>query len=249
MSTLRNIFGTDTENYDRFRPRYTNELFDFINSNTDGTNALEIGSGSGQATEWFLSHGYEVTCCEISEEFCAFLNEKYKNYPISVHNKPFEDFKGEKESFDLIFSATAFHWVDRDIGFNKLYSLLKKGGTAALFWNVPYGAYDNEALFNDIQKAYGSDRKWEDAPREKYGFCKEYLEKYNFSDVEKHIFRGVRKLDSQQYLSLLETYSDHKAMEKEKKEKLYKNIASAIENHGGYINILDNIELYLARRK
>ena len=249
MSTLRNIFGTDTENYDRSRPRYTNELFDFINGNTDGTKALEIGSGSGQATEWFLSHGYEVTCCEISEEFCAFLSEKYKNYPISVENKPFEDFKGENESFDLIFSATAFHWVDRDIGFSKLYSLLKKGGTAALFWNVPYGAYDNEALFNDIQKAYGSDRKWEGAPREKYGFCKEYLEKYNFSDVEKHIFRGVRKLDAQQYLSLLETYSDHKAMEKEKKEKLYKNIASAIEKHGGYINILDNIELYLARRK
>ena len=67
--------------------------------------------------------------------------------------------------------------------------------------------------------------------------------------MEKHIFRGVRKLDAQQYLSLLETYSDHKAMEKEKKEKLYKNIASAIEKHGGYINILDNIELYLARRK
>ena len=249
MSTLRNIFGTDTENYDRFRPRYTKELFEFINSNTDGTKALEIGSGSGQATEWFLSHGYEVTCCEISEEFCAFLAEKYKNMPIEVHNKPFEDFEGENESFDLIFSATAFHWVDRDIGFSKLHSLLKKGGTAALFWNVPYGAYDNESLFNDIQKAYGSDRKWEGTPREKYGFCKEYLEKYNFSDMEKHIFRGVRKLDAQQYLSLLETYSDHKAMEKEKKEKLYKNIASAIEKHGGYINILDNIELYLARRK
>ena len=60
MSTLRNIFGTDTENYDRFRPRYTKELFDFINGNTDGTKALEIGSGSGQATEWFLSNGYKV---------------------------------------------------------------------------------------------------------------------------------------------------------------------------------------------
>ena len=249
MSSLRNIFGSDAENYDRFRPRYTNELFEFISANTKNKNALEIGSGSGQATEWFLNHDYSVTCCEISSDFCDFLKEKYKNYPITVENLPFEDFKGENESFDLIFSATAFHWVDKDIGFQKLYDLLKKGGTAALFWNVPYGAYDNEALFNDIQKAYNSDRKWESEPKEKYGFCIEYLEKYHFADIEKHIFRGVRKLTSDEYISLLETYSDHKSMEKSKKEELYKNIASAIEKHGGYINILDNIELYLARRK
>lgn len=249
MSSLRNIFGSDAENYDLFRPRYTHELFEFIEKNTKGKKALEIGSGSGQATEWFLHNGYDVTCCEISSGFCDFLKGKYKNHPITVHNLPFEDFEGENEGFDLIFSATAFHWVDRDIGFPKLFSLLKKGGRLALFWNVPYGAYDNEALHNDIQKAYNSDRKWESEPKEKYGFCMEYLEKYSFEKIEKHIFKGLRRLSAEQYISLLETYSDHKSMESEKKNKLYENITSAIEKHGGYINILDNIELYLARRK
>lgn len=248
MSTLRNTFGTDAENYDRFRPRYTEELFEFISADTEGKKALEIGSGSGQATGWFLNKGYEVTCCEISSDFCDFLKEKYKNHAITVHNLPFEDFEGENEGFDLIFSATAFHWVDRDIGFPKLFSLLKKGGRLALFWNVPYGAYDNERLFDDIQKAYGSERKWGE-PAEKYGFCMEYLEKYPFEKIEKHIFKGHRRLSAEQYISLLETYSDHKAMEAERKNKLYENITSAIEKYGGYINILDNIELYLARRK
>ncbi|MBR5265878.1 MAG: class I SAM-dependent methyltransferase [Clostridia bacterium] len=249
MAELRNIFGSDTENYDRYRPRYTKELFEFVDRNTDGKKALEIGSGSGQATEWFLHNGYDVTCCEISGDFCDFLKEKYKNYPISVENKPFEDFEGENESYDLIFSATAFHWVDKDTGFAKLNALLKKGGTAALFWNVPYGAYDNEALYNEMQKAYNSDRKWENTYNKKYVFCKEYMEKYGFADVEVHTFQGARRLSADQYISLLETYSDHKAREEEAKQELYGKIASAINNHGGYINILDNIELYLARRK
>lgn len=242
---LKNVFGRDNENYDELRPRYSDELFRYIMERTNGKNALEIGSGSGQATESFLKSGYAVTCCEINENFCNVLAERYKKYNITVANKAFEDFSCEENSFDLIFSATAFHWIDKDAGFLKIKRLLKKGGTAALFWNVPTPAYNSKALHDEIQAAYGSDRPF--GYFQKYGFCTEYFEKYGFDGIESALFKAYRRLSADRYLMLLNTYSDHILIEEAKRKRLYEDIHSAVVKHGGFIDIEDNMELYIAR--
>ncbi len=50
---LRLTFNMDAPTYDRFRPTYTNELFDDVirfSSLDRNKRALEIGIGTGQAT-------------------------------------------------------------------------------------------------------------------------------------------------------------------------------------------------------
>jgi len=49
----------------------------------------------------------------------------------------FQDLECPPNSFDLIFSATAFHWIPEDIGYTKVFDMLKSGGVFARFANHP----------------------------------------------------------------------------------------------------------------
>jgi SAM-dependent methyltransferase len=51
---------------------------------------------------------------------------------ISFQACSFEDFAATDSSFDLIVSATAFHWVDPEVKFSKSARLLRPGGWLAL---------------------------------------------------------------------------------------------------------------------
>lgn len=49
--------------------------------------------------------------------------EKYKSENVNTYKAYFEDFKSNKK-YDLIFSATAFHWVDATVGYPKVWDML-----------------------------------------------------------------------------------------------------------------------------
>jgi len=90
---------------------------------------LEIGIGMGQATAPILETGCMLTAVEQDEKMSALCKERFADVPsFSVITSKFEDFEGEKESYDLIYSASAFHEVDREIGYTKAFELLKSGG-------------------------------------------------------------------------------------------------------------------------
>ena len=42
----------------------------------------------------------------------------------------------EDQPFDLIYSATAFHWVDSAVGYPKAWRMLKDSGSMAVFWHM-----------------------------------------------------------------------------------------------------------------
>ncbi|MCH5257976.1 MAG: hypothetical protein J1D87_11835 [Lachnospiraceae bacterium] len=57
---LRRSFNEDAVNYDTYRPEYPNELFEDIISYSQigqGSNLIEIGVGTGQATLPFIQLG------------------------------------------------------------------------------------------------------------------------------------------------------------------------------------------------
>ena len=108
-------FNENADNYDRLRPRYCSELFADIAAYAGlkkGAAALEVGPGTGQATQPFLDLGCRVTAVEPGEHMAAVLARKYQEYPdFSVQNCFFEDFSAPPGSFDLIYAATSFHWA------------------------------------------------------------------------------------------------------------------------------------------
>ena len=144
------IFDTVAAQYEKLRPEYVPELYEdiFRYKQFDQTShALEVGIGGGQATLPVLKTGCHVTAVEYGENFSQLCRRKFREFPgFSVVISKFEDFAAESGSYDLIYSASAFHWVPEEIGYQKVYDLLKRGGVFARFANHPYKDKGREEL-------------------------------------------------------------------------------------------------------
>ena len=80
---------------------------------------------------------YDSAAEKAIKEVETRLREKFKEYPgFTVLTGKFEDMVFEDNVFDLVFSASAFHWVPEKIGYEKAYAMLKSGGAFARFANT-----------------------------------------------------------------------------------------------------------------
>lgn len=83
---------------------------------------IEIGIGGGQATLPLLKTDCRSTAVEYGESLAGVCSEKSKGYPnFSVVVGKFENSYFESNSCDLIFSASAFHWIPEEIGYQKFF--------------------------------------------------------------------------------------------------------------------------------
>jgi ubiquinone/menaquinone biosynthesis C-methylase UbiE len=252
----RFIFNEDVENYDQWRPKYCDELFkDILNYSQieHGKKVIEIGIGTGQATKPFLDKGCELSAVELGKDLADYTKLKFREYKnFRVHNSAFEDFECQDESIDLIYSATAFHWIPEEKGYPKVSKLLKKDGTLALFWNRPYVSRENDELHQKIQGIYQkyrpSNTKIIENDTEKYNNRFKTIQSYGFKDVVFKLYHLTRTFSSSDYIALLNTYSDHRSMPYNTKEMLENEIREAIIDFGDKLNVYDTIDLYLARK-
>lgn len=254
-------FDTAVSNYDKMRPGYVDELYQAIFKYIpiDGnSNVAEVGSGSGQATLPVLKTGCKLTAVEYGENFSELLKNKFKDFPkFSVVTGKFEEVSLEEDVFDLVFSATAFHWVPEKEGYEKVYRMLKKGGAFARFANRPRNCKNEPELGEEIQALYNEyynkqhniksgTKKWfteEDAKA-----ISLIPEKYGFTDIKYFLFYRERVFTASEYTKLLGTYSDHIAIEESIREVFFSKIEDAINRHGGTITISDTLDLELARK-
>ena len=262
----RIIFDEIVTNYDKVRWGYPDELYmDIIRySRPDkGKKALEIGAGTGKATVPFLNMGYDVTAVELGVNMTEFLLDRLKGYTnFKVVTSSFEDASLE-DNYDIIYAATAFHWVDAEIGCPKVYRLLKEGGTFALFRNNSIPA-DGEELYEEIQtlyeKYYNSYYTWNKRPvrKSREDFCKpseiynsfrfEDLEYYGFREVTMKLYDASQTYSADEYIALLDTYSDHIGLPDANRTALYAGIREAILRHGGYHKVDYVFQLYMGRK-
>ena len=256
---LRFTFNEDVLNYDKMRPTYVKELYENIIqfSNLDSKkNALEIGIGTGQATLPFLNIGCNLTAVELGEDMAKFSKAKFaKFHNFDVINSDFESADLENDAYDLIFSATAFHWIPQKVGYTKVFNLLKSGGVIALFWNHP--ARIDEKLDFAIEEIYNkyesTSESTNESPVHRFSEEKcleiaETIKKFGFVDVECKLYYSTRFFDAPQWVSLLNTNSDHRARQEKTRILLENELSNVINNFGGRIEIKDTIDLYLARK-
>lgn len=249
---LRITFNEDAFNYDQYRPCYCPPLFEaiFERISKDPCTALEIGIGTGQATKPFLDAHCDVTAVELGADLTQFVRQKYQSYSnFNVLCSSFEEFEATEESFDLIYSATAFHWIDEKVGYPKCLKILKPKGTAAFFWNVPIAAQDDPILFEEIQAIYQKYHPNSKPPKQTlhYLTTEKALNNYGFKAVEVKTFQNQRILSASQYLALLNTYSDHRSLSSEIKIPFEQDLGALIESVGT-ITITDNMELYMGNK-
>jgi len=261
MSGLGWTFDTVAADYEKLRPGYPKELYDTLFDYLpvhENTIAAEIGIGGGQATLPILQTGCRVTAVDRGENFAALLKEKFRAYPgFSVITGKFEDISFEDGSFDLVYAASSFHWIDEAVGYGKVYAMLKEGGVFARFANHPCRDKKDPGLSADIDRLYAEyydtyhHRTSGPPPEYTPQMAKERAEtalKYGFRDIRYALFRRERVFTAKEYTALLGTYSDHIAIEESIRREFFTAIGDAIDRHGGYLTLSDTIDLELCRK-
>ncbi len=246
-------FNIDPEGYDRHRPGYPAEVFAAIAEYRPlpaAAEALEIGIGTGQATRPMLDCGLKITAIDAGDRLVEFARFKFRNAPaLSVHHASFESYQPDR-SFDLIYSATAFHWVDRAVALPKAYAILNPGGAVALFWNHPRPDVEMQALMRPIYQRHRPEHANRlDAPFDLSAAspCASALTEAGFVDVCTLLFHSERRMTTVEYIRLLNTYSDHMVMSAEARYLLERDLAEVIDATGGEIVIHDTVDLHLGR--
>ncbi|WP_137790396.1 rRNA adenine N-6-methyltransferase family protein [Bacillus sp. E(2018)] len=260
MTSLKQSFNFVADSYEKYRPTYPQKLFKdiirYANLDEDHT-LLEVGSGTGKATEGFVKEGISsITCVEYGKNLVQLTQRKFSSYPhLQVIHSSFEDWHHpEKVKYNLVFSGTAFHFIPHESGYQKAASLLKDDGVLALFWFVHIPSH--EPVYESIRKAYASF-----APHLEDSLAPtlaDFIEKRNkqtlesgaFQDLQTHTYTWDQTYTAEEYVGLLDTHSGHQLLAPEQKGLLYQEIRKAIlAQNSGVITKTHAVALFLAKKK
>ena len=136
----RRAFGVDPAGYHAARPDYPEWVFGVLCERcglAHNAATFEIGAGTGKATLRLLELGaHPLIAVEPDDRLASFLRETVRNEALTVVISTFEEAVLREASFDLGFSATAFHWLNEDPALAKVATLLRPGGWWAMVWNT-----------------------------------------------------------------------------------------------------------------
>jgi SAM-dependent methyltransferase len=146
------IFDEVAAEYDRSRPRYPDELIDRAFEVAEigrGDRVLEVGCGTGQLTRSLVARGLRVVALEPGKHLISLAEQNLEGSgQVKFVNARFEDAPLPHEHFRAVFSASAFHWIDPAISWQKAARVLVPGGTIAL---VQYCGLQEERSIRDQQ--------------------------------------------------------------------------------------------------
>lgn len=249
----RKVFDTIPEQFDRYRPKYSQELFDSLIAYArvgPGMQVLELGPGTGQATDPILNSGCDYHAIELGEHLYAKMKEKYGGRPnFAIVNDDFitHDFGDQK--FDMIYSAATIQWIPEAVAFSKTFSLLKEGGTLAMLTTNGDYKSTNEALYQEIQQVYDAYFKPEKLYKDmKDPFDYLHATNYGYVDFETREFYGERVFTADEYVAFCGTHCDHIVIPEPYKTKFYNGLKNAVLAHGNRIVFKDTYILYLTKK-
>lgn len=255
---LKDTFNNVVTMYDAARPTYPLELLNDIKDFAEKsffTRGLEIGAGTGQATDLFIKVINDLDIVEVGDKQVDYLMEKYKSENVNTYKAYFEDFKSNKK-YDLIFSATAFHCVDATVGYPKVWDMLNDSGVLAVFWHMSSVTLHDTGIFvglNEIKKKY--------LPEESLGFDKEGIEgvrQKRISQIQSGNYFGIPVIkeyrwidtyDADRYSLLLESYSSTQTLDEEHKKLYLSEVRDYINSNGGVVEMPQHVMLYLVKKE
>jgi SAM-dependent methyltransferase len=252
---LRTTFGEDAERYDRRRPGYPAEMFDDLASLGRWSRVLEIGCGTGQATLSLARRGYAIVAVELSAELAAIARRNLAEFPdVRVIVSAFEEWPLPAEGFDVVLSATAFHWLDPEIRMTKSADALRPGGILAVV-GTHHIAGGTERFFVEAQDCY---ERWDPATPPGLRLspandvptgAAEFESSDRFGPVEVRRYEWEQSYTTAEYIDLLLTYSGHRALEPARQHGLLTCVTNLIDTgYGGRITKRYLTELTTAPR-
>lgn len=247
---FRKIFDTIPDKFDKYRPRYSPALFADLIAYAGvgaGKTVLELGPGTGQATEPILRTGCDYLAIELGEHLAAKMEENFGAYPnFSIVCDDFITHDFGEARFDLIYSAATIQWIPEQIAFEKTFSLLKPGGTLAMMLTRSDYRTPNEELYEEIQKVYRAHFYPDEEYTQKFGYANAV--NYGYVDFERREYYGRRVMTADEYVAHEGTHCTHITIPEPHRTPFFEGLRNAVLAAGDKIVFDDTYVLMLAKK-
>ena len=252
----RATFDAVADMYDAVRSGYPEAVIEEIISLAhlgEDSSLLEVGVGTGQITKPFAERGFKVTGLELGSNLSAFAQQKFIAFPnVTILNTAFEDYQGA-ESFDLLLSAQAFHWIEPEFGLTKTAELLKPDGKIALVWQLDKSS---QTPFYKVTTPYferyvnAADDPERPTPPARFADYTRALKNSSlFSTPRTWSTSWQTTYSKDAYLKLLQTFSPVIGLEPEIRAAFLREVARVLDDFGGEVErFYETVLLFAAKR-
>jgi SAM-dependent methyltransferase len=255
VSEFAATFDKDPAGYAAGRPGYSPEIFTALEERCGlgkGTKVIEIGPGTGQATSELLRRGAHVHAVEPGPALARHLVAAHPGEPLEVTVSSFEDCVLPDAESDLVVAATSFHWVEPEIGAPKALSVLRPGGSVAIWWNLfydPRGPDEFSRALDPIFEEFGDVESpaFVDTRQEEYWIP--VLQEAGLEEVAAERFPWEVEQTTEDIVALFSTFSNMRLRPAAEREQVLARIgAVADDEFGGCVRRTYQAVLYTGRK-
>lgn len=253
-------FDKFAKTYDKVRPRYPIQLYKDIQTFCDissQTNLLEIGTGSGIATEEIAKLRARIITVEPGDNLVEVAKQNLSGYHnIRFICDTFENCDFENRQFDIILSATTFHWLEKDSKYYDCYRYLKDNGFLVLYWNS--FCRENSPIMKEIDEVYARNLSatYERRSDVNRGVLDKVIKReqeliqseYFYISALKR-YRTEYHYDADSYVALLNTYPKIIKLSSDVRDKFLAEIREVIIRNSNKITIPILTSLYICRKR
>jgi trans-aconitate methyltransferase len=229
------VFGPVADLYESVRPGYPPEIADVIlaHHGDTPTSVVEVGAGTGKGTEVLARIGAPLTCIEPDPRMAASLAQRFPN--ASVHATTFERWSPPVGGVGVLACAMAWHWLDPATRNTRARAALAPGGTLAVFGHR-YG-YADAAQEAAIQSAlHAIDPTAQERPMD--WFYQDIVDRGQFDDVRREVFRRDVRMNKEQYLGLVRTFGPYLSRPPAQQQRAVTSLGRVVDDFGGSV-VLD----------
>lgn len=256
---LRRTFNGIAQLYDQMRPSYPAAVFDdvlAISGAGPSSRALEIGCGTGHATQEFAARGFTIHCIELGENMAAIARERLAAFTgVQIEVGDF-DLWIASARYDLIYSATAYHWLDPATREQRIASALEPRGWLAFWRNRHIRNGSSDDFLDEAAEIYAAEaaelageRGHLMGPDEIVAAEREPLSRELFDEPVIRVYFWSRRYSAEDYVRLLATHSDHQLLPEEARGRLLRRLKSLIETRYGGSVVKDHATVLQMARK
>lgn len=252
---LRGGFDRHAALYDRARPTYPDALFADLADLTGigpGSRVLEIGCGTGKASVPLARTGAELLAVELGPRLAEIASAHLAPFSAKVVVADFDRWSPGEADFDVVFSATAFHWLDPATRYVRTADMLAPGGALATV-RTTHVAGGTQEYFRQAQYCY---RRFDPAttlddgpvPADSIPFDTDLGTEGRYSEPVFRRHEWTIEYTTAEYLDVLRTYSSTFGLSKPAGEGLLRCLGSLIDGrYGGHVAKRYLAELRVAR--
>lgn len=252
----KEFFAVNPKQYAQMRTIYCPQLFRDIQREMHLDNSsmiLDIGAGTGQASQPFIELGCQVTLIEPAKLMSQFMADQYQDMDsVKVIPQVYEEVKPDGR-YDLVISGTSFHWLDPEQKYQLAYQHLKDSGGLVLFWSRPdfTGNIQSKSIYA-LKDKY-CELKMSNIEKETLiGHCRRQRAEINNSHFFTCMYSRLYHYDVEYgYAELcgwFDTFIDVIALHPREKVRFYKELKSQMEQFDQPLCVPYYLDLYICKK-